>query len=128
MYNKIYVIILYQLHGGGARGRGFIVIGVLCIQLCQLPHEVIFLLNHHFFVSLLDVLFLLGLRELQCWTSILGTVMPDSSKMVAAMALLTRWPRNDDNKEEDELNYAPLPHLLSFLLSSPLSPQRSLFS
>jgi hypothetical protein len=128
MYNEIYVIILHQLHRGGARGRGFIVIGILHIQLCQLPHEVIFLLGHHLFVSLLDVLLLLGLRELRCWTSILGTMMPISSKPAAAMASLTRWPTKNDDKEENELNYAPLPHLSSFLSSSPSSPPWSSFS
>jgi hypothetical protein len=60
--------------------------------------------------------------------SILGTVMPNSSKPAVAMALLTRWPTNDDNKEEDELNYAPLPHLSLSLLLSPLLPPRMLFS
>jgi hypothetical protein len=63
MYNEIYVIILHWLHGGGARGHGFIVIGILGVQLCQLPHEVIFLLGHQLFVSLLDVLLLLGLTD-----------------------------------------------------------------
>ncbi len=81
-----------------------------------------------FFVSPLDVLLLLGLRELQCRMLILGTAMPDSSKPAAAMALLTRWPTNNDDKEEDELNYGPLPHLSLFSLSSPLSPPWSLFS
>jgi hypothetical protein len=128
MYNEIYVRILHQLHGGGARGREFIVIGVLRVQLCQLPHEVIFLLGRHLFVSPLDVLLLLGLRELRCRTLILGTAMPNSSEPAAAMALLTRWPTNDDDKEEDELNYAPLPHLSSFLLLSPSSPPQSSFS
>jgi hypothetical protein len=90
--------------GVGLGGCRFIVIGILCVQLCQLPHEVIFLLGHHLFVSPLDVFLLLGLRESRCWTSILGTTMPDSSKPAAAMASLTRWPTNDDNKEEDELN------------------------
>jgi hypothetical protein len=128
MYNEIYVIILHQLHEGGARGRGFIVIGVLRVQPCQLPHEVIFLLGCHLFVSLLDVLLLLGLRELQCWTSILGTTTPDSSKPAVAMALLMRWPTNDDDEQEDKLNYAPLPHLSSFLSSSPSSLPRLSFS
>ena len=90
MYNEIYVIILHYLHVGGAKGCGFIIIGVLRIQLCQLPHEVIFLLGRHLFVSPLDVLLLLGLRESRCQTSILGTRMPNSSKPAAAMALLTR--------------------------------------
>ncbi len=112
----------------GARGHGFIVIGVLRIQLCQLPHEVTFLLGRHLFVSPLDVLLLLGLRESRCWTSILGTAMPNSSKPAMTMALLMRWPTNDDDEEEDELNYMPLPHLLSFSLLSPLSPLRLLFS
>jgi hypothetical protein len=128
MYNEIYDIIIHYLHWGGARGHGFIVIGVLRVLLCQLPHEVIFLLGRHLFVSPLDVLILLGLRELWCWTSILGTAMPNSSEPAAAMASLTRWPTNDDGKEEDELNYAPLPHLSLFSSSSPSSPQRSLFS
>jgi hypothetical protein len=112
----------------GLGGRGFIVIGVLHIQLCQLPYKVMFLLSRHLFVSPLDVLLLLGLRESRCWTSILGTVMLDSSEPAVAMASLMRWPTNDNDKEEDKLNYAPLPHLLSFLLSSPSSPPRSLFS
>jgi hypothetical protein len=90
--------------GVGLGGRGFIVIGILHVQLCQLPHEVIFLLGCHLFVSPLDVFLLLGLRESWCWTSILGTEMPDSSKLAAAMALLTRWPTNDDDDKEDELN------------------------
>jgi hypothetical protein len=60
--------------------------------------------------------------------SILGTAMPNSSKLAMAMALLTRWPTNDDDKEEDELNYAPLPHLSLSLLLSPLLSQRMLFS
>jgi hypothetical protein len=128
MHNEVYVIILHQLHGGGARGHGFIVIGVLCIQLCQLPHEVTFLLGHHLFVSPLDVLLLLGIRESRCWTLILGTVVPNSSERATAMALLTRWLTNDDDEEEDELNYAPLPHLSLFLSSSPSSPPRSSFS
>ncbi len=50
--------------------------------------------------------------------SILGTAMPDSSKPAAAMALLTRWPKTKDDKEEDELNYRPLPNLSSSLSSS----------
>jgi hypothetical protein len=90
--------------GVGLGGRGFIVIGILCVQLCQLPHEVIFLLGHHLFVSPLDVFLLLGLRQSRCWTSILGTAMPNSSKPTAAMAFLTRWPTNDDDEEEDKLN------------------------
>jgi hypothetical protein len=91
--------------GVGLGGRGFIVIGILRVQLCQLPHEVIFLLGRHLFVSPLDVFLLLGLRESRCQTSILGTPMLDSSKEpTAAMALLMRWPTNDDNEEEDELN------------------------
>jgi hypothetical protein len=106
----------------------FIVIGVLRIQLCQLPHEVIFLLGRHLFVCPLNVLLLLGLREARYWTSIVGTAMPDSSKPSVAMASLTRWPTNDDDEEEDELNYVPLPHLPSFLSLSPLPPPRSLFS
>jgi hypothetical protein len=88
----------------GLGGCGFIVIGILHVQLCQLPHEVNFLLGRHLFVSPLDVFLLFGLRELRCWTSILGTAMPDSSKPAAAMASLTRWPTNNDDKEEDELN------------------------
>jgi hypothetical protein len=128
MYDEIYVIILHQLHRGGARGRRFIVIGVIRINLCQLLHEVIFLLGRHLFVSPLNVLFLLGHRESRCWTSILGTVMPASSKPATAMASLTRWPTNDDNKDEDELNYVPLPHLLLFLSSSPSSLPWSSFS
>jgi hypothetical protein len=114
--------------GGGARGHGFIVIGVLCIQLCQLLHEVIFLFGHHLFVSPINVLLLIGLRESRCQTSILGTAMPNSSEPAAAMALLTRWPTNDDGKEVDKLNYVPLSHLLPFLLLSPLSPLQSSFS
>ncbi len=106
----------------------FIVIGVLCIQLCQLPHEVIFLLSRHLFVRPLNVLLLLGLREPRYWTSIVGTAMPDSSEPLVAMALLMIWPTNDDNEEEDESNYVPLPYLPLFLSSSPLSPPRSLFS
>ena len=39
--------------------------------------------------------------------------MPDSSEPATAMALLARWPMTEDNKEEDELNYVPLPHLSS---------------
>jgi hypothetical protein len=113
---------------GGAKGCGFIIISVLCIQLCQLPHEVIFLLGHHLFVSPLDVLLILGLRESPCWTSILGTAMPDSSEPAATMELLMRWPTNDDDKEEDELNYVPLLHLLSSSLSSPSSPRQLLSS
>jgi hypothetical protein len=54
--------------------------------------------------------------------------MPDSSKRAAAMASLTRWLTNDDNEEEDELNYAPLPHLLLFSSLSPPSPSQSSFS
>jgi hypothetical protein len=46
---------------------------------------------------------------------ILGTAIPNSSKPATAMASLTMWPTNDEDKEEDKLNYAPLPHLLSFL-------------
>jgi hypothetical protein len=46
--------------------------------------------------------------------SILGTAMPDSSELAVAMALLMRWPTNDDDKEEDKLNYVPLPHLSLF--------------
>jgi hypothetical protein len=88
----------------GLGGRGFIVIGILHVQLCQLLHEVIFLLGRHLFVSLLDVFLLLGLRELQCWRSILGSVMPNSSKPAAAMASLTRWPTNNEEEEEDKLN------------------------
>jgi hypothetical protein len=49
---------------------------------------------------------------------ILGTAMTNSSKPDAAMALLTRWPTNDDDKEEDKFNYTPLPHLSSFSSSS----------
>jgi hypothetical protein len=90
--------------GVGLGGRGFIVIGILRVQLCQFLHEVIFLLGCHLFVSPLDVFLLLGLRDSRCWTSILGTVLPDSSKPAVAMALLTRWPTNDDDKEEDELD------------------------
>jgi hypothetical protein len=30
--------------------------------------------------------------------------MPDSSKPAMAMALLMRWPTNNDDEEEDELN------------------------
>jgi hypothetical protein len=126
--NEIYVIILHQLHRGGARGRRFIVIGVIHINLCQLLHEVIFLLGRLLFVSPLDVLLLLGHRESRCWTSILGTVMPASSKPATAMALLMRWPTNNDNEDEDKLNYVPLPHLLSFLSSSPSSLPWSSFS
>jgi hypothetical protein len=59
---------------------------------------------------------------------ILGTAMPDSSKPAVAIVLLTRWLTNNDDKEEDELNYAPLPHLSPFSSSSPSSPPRSLFS
>ncbi len=114
MHNGIYVIILHWLHGGEARGRGFIVIGILRVQLCQLPHEVIFLLSRHLFVSPLGILLLLGLRESRCWASILGTAMPDSSKPAAATASLMRWPTNDDGKEEDESNYTSHPHLLLF--------------
>ncbi len=88
----------------GLGGRGFIVIGILRVQLCQLLHEVIFLLGCHLFVSPLDVFLLLGLRESRCWTSILGTTMPDSSKPAEAMASLMRWPTNDEDEEEDELN------------------------
>jgi hypothetical protein len=91
-------------------------------------HEVIFLLGRHLFVSPVDVLLLLGLRELRWWTSNLGTTMLNSSKLAMAMALLMRWLTNDDNEEEDELNYAPLPHLLLFSSSSPSSPLRSSFS
>jgi hypothetical protein len=112
----------------GLGGRGFIVIGILRIQLCQLPHKVIFFLGRHLFVSPLDVLLFLGLRESRCWTSILGTAMPDSSEPATAMALLTRWPTNNDDEEEDKLTYAPLPHLSLFLSSSPSSPPRSSFS
>jgi hypothetical protein len=112
----------------GLGGRGFIVIGVLRVQLCQLPHKVIFLLSRHLFVSPLNVLLLLGLRELRCQISILGTAMPDSSEPAVAMALLTRWPTNNDDKEEDKLNNVPLPHLSLFSSSSPSSPPRSLFS
>jgi hypothetical protein len=54
-----------------------------------------------FFVSLLDILFLLNLRESRCWMLILGTAMPDSSKPAAVMALLTRWLMTKDDKEED---------------------------
>ncbi len=90
--------------GVGLGGRGFIVIGILHIQLCQLLHEVIFLLGRHLFVSPLDVFLLLGLRELQCWTSILGSAMPNSSKPAAATASLTRWPTNNEEEEEDKLN------------------------
>jgi hypothetical protein len=60
--------------------------------------------------------------------SILGTVMPNSSEPAVAMVLLARWPTNNDNEEEDKLNFAPLPHLSLSLLSSSLSPLRSLFS
>jgi hypothetical protein len=60
--------------------------------------------------------------------SILGTAMPNSSKPAMAMALLTRWPMTKDDKEEDELNYAPLPHLSSSSSSSPSLPPQSLFS
>ncbi len=88
----------------GLGGRGFTVIGILHIQLCQLPHEAIFLLGRHLFVSPLDVFHLLGLRESRCWTSILGTAMPDSSEPAAAMASLMRWPTNNDDEEEDEFN------------------------
>jgi hypothetical protein len=49
--------------GVGLGGRGFIVIGILCVHFCQLPHEVFFLLARHLFVSSLDVLLLFGLRE-----------------------------------------------------------------
>ncbi len=42
-----------------------------------------------------------------------------------AMALLMGWLTNDNSKEEDNLNYVPLPYLLSFLSSSPLSQPRS---
>jgi hypothetical protein len=80
-----------------------------------------FLLSLHLFVSLLDVLLLLGLRESWCWMSILGTVMPDSSEPATAMALLTRWPTTNDHEEEDKLSYAPLPHLSSSSSSSPSS-------
>jgi hypothetical protein len=90
--------------GVGLGGRGFIVIGILRVQLCQLPHEVIFLLGRHLFVSPLDVFLLLGLRELRCWMSFLGTAMPDSSEPAAAMASLMRWPTNNDKEEEDKLN------------------------
>jgi hypothetical protein len=128
MYNEIYVIILHYLHGSGARGRGFIVIGVLHIHLCQLLHEVTFLLGRHLFVSPLNVLLLLGLRESWCRTTILGTTMPDSSEPAMAMALLTRWPTNNDDEEEDELNYVPCLHLTAPSLLSPLSPPRSSFS
>ncbi len=54
--------------------------------------------------------------------------MPISSKLAVAMASLTRWPTNDDDKEEDELNYVPLFHLSSFSLSSLPSLPRLLFS
>ncbi len=47
----------------GARGHGFIVVGVLRIQLCQLLHEVIFLLGCHLFICLLNVLLLIGLKS-----------------------------------------------------------------
>ncbi len=59
---------------------------------------------------------------------ILGAAMPNSSKPAAAMALLMRWPTNDDDEEKDELNYEPLPHLSSFLLLSPSSPPWLSFS
>ena len=114
--------------GVGLGGRGFIVIGILRVQLCQLPHDIIFLLGHHLFVSPLDVLLLLSLRESRCWVSILGTALPDSSKPAAAMALLTRWPTKDDDKEVNELNYMPLPHLSLFSSSSPSLPPQSSFS
>jgi hypothetical protein len=114
--------------GVGLGGCGFIVIGVLHVQLCQILHKVIFLLGRHLFVSPLGVLLLFGLRESQCRTPILDTAMPDSSKTAVVMALLTRWLTNNDDKEEDKLNYAPLPNLSSFLSSSPSSPPRSLFS
>jgi hypothetical protein len=87
-----------------------------------------FLLCHHLFVSPLNVHLFLGLRESRCWSSILGTAMPDSSKLAMAMALLMRWPMNNDEEEENELNYAPLPHLSSFLLLSPSSLPWSSFS
>jgi hypothetical protein len=77
------------------------------------------------FVNPLNVLLLLGLRESWCWTSILGTAMPDSSEPSTAMASLTRWPTTEEDKEEDELNYVPLPHLSSSSLLSPLSPPQS---
>jgi hypothetical protein len=50
MHNKEYVILIHELHGVWAGWRAFIVIGVFRIQLCQLPHEVIFLLDYHLFV------------------------------------------------------------------------------
>jgi hypothetical protein len=43
------------------------------------------------------------------------------SKPAATMALLTRWPTTKDDDEEEELNYAPLPHLSSSLSLSSLS-------
>jgi hypothetical protein len=35
---------------------------------------------------------------------IYGIAMLNSSKPAAEMASLTRWPTNDDDKEEDKLN------------------------